>query len=186
MQNSFNQRKVAILSKLDKSSIGEWDEKIISLCEKLNKSENYYTTSSCAGRIALMIEQDKKAKNLFLKVWHNKISFKELKNSLIEIKIKKLIKFKFEPAILHLACKDLNFASEFLEKAKHLGWKRSGILTYKKNIILELNSTEKLEFPILNNEKILVDDLFLKLIIELSNKKFEKTWEKIDKLKESI
>jgi len=186
MVNNFQQRKKAILSKLDKSSIGKWDEKIIPLCDKLNSSENFYTTSSCSGRIVLMIEQDKKAKNLFLKVWHDKISFKELKESLIKIQTKELIKFKLEPPILHLACKDLDSASEFLEKAKHIGWKRSGILTYKKNIILELNSTEKLEFPIIKDKRILVDDEFLKLIVELSNKKLEKGWKKIKKLKKLV
>ena len=133
-----------------------------------------------------MIEQEKKSPNLFIKVWHDKISFSELKENLIKIKNKDLIKFKVEPPILHLACKDLNCASDFLEKAKHIGWKRSGILTYKKNIILELNSTEKVEFPIFNQERILVDDEFLKLIVEESNKKLEKGWDKIENLKKVI
>ena len=186
MKTNFQQRKKAVLSKLDKSSIGGWDKKIVKLCDKLNKSKNFYTTSSCSGRIVLMIEQEKKAKNLFIKVWHDKISFNELKENLMNIRNKELIKFKLEPPILHLACKDLNCASEFLEKAKHVGWKRSGILTYKKNIILELNSTEKLESPIINNGKVLVNDLFLKLIVELSNKKLEKGWEKIENLKKII
>ena len=61
---------------------------------------------------------------------------------------------------------------------------RSGINAISKNIILELNSTEKLEFPILQNEKILVDDEFLKIIVDKANFLLEKGWFKIEKLKE--
>jgi len=183
----FLQRKTAVLSKLDKSSIGKWDTKIKPLCDKLNSLNDFYTTSSCSGRIVLMIEQEKKENDLFLKVWHYKISLAVLKKALKEfVNIKKIIKFKFESPIIHVACKDLKKTSEILEKAKHIGFKRSNLITFGKNIFLELNSTEKLEFPIIKNGRILVDDIFLELIVEISNKKLEKGWDKIRKLEKEI
>ncbi len=189
VRDNFLQRKQDVLSKLDKSSIGDWDEPIKPLCEKVNKSSDFYTTSSCSGRVVLMIEQEKKAKGLFMKVSHDLISFDWLKKALVgleENKTKELIKFKLEQPILHVACKDINGASEFLEKAKHVGFKRSGILAHGKNIILELNSTERLEFPVLKDGKILVNDDFLKLIVELSNEKLKRGWNKIKELKKII
>jgi len=231
VRDIFLQRKKDILKKLDKSSIGGWDKKIVGLCEEINKSEDFYTTSSCSGRIVLMIEQSKKSPNLFVKVWHDKINFEELKKVLINIsesstpptatpirsqgslknalasrrvesktKINekdkfvlinlglknKIIKFKLEQPIIHIACRDIELASDFLEKAKHVGFKRSGILTAGKNIVLELNSTEKLEFPILKDGEILVDDEFLKLVIEISNGKLENGWDKIEKLEKLV
>lgn len=200
MKINFLQRKKDILSKIDKSSIGSWDEKIIQLCNKINESENYYTTSSCAGRIVLMKDEDKKGSGLFLKVWHDKINFEDLKNELgtlraypeksstmIFTKGKKIedagdVKFKTEPPIIHIVCKDLDSASDLLEFAKHVGFKRSGINTISRNILLELNSTEKLEFPIVKNGKILVDDGFLKVVVEKSNFLLKKGWLKIEKL----
>ena len=53
-------------AKIDKSSIGKWAEKISGLCGKINSKENYYTTSSCSGRILLLIDQEKKGEDLFL------------------------------------------------------------------------------------------------------------------------
>ena len=82
LQDIFAKRKQAILAKQDKSSKGKWDEKIAGLCDKINKLDNYYTTSSCAGRVVLMINQDKKQKGLFLKVYHGLISFNQLKKDL--------------------------------------------------------------------------------------------------------
>jgi len=80
--DSFLRRKKSVLSKSDKSYIGEWDKKIISLCNKINNSNNYYTASSCSGRVVLMIAQDKKSHNLFLEISHGFISFNWLKNNL--------------------------------------------------------------------------------------------------------
>jgi tRNA wybutosine-synthesizing protein 3 len=182
----FSQRKSAILSKIDKSSIGKWDKKILPLCKKINKSEEFYTTSSCSGRIVLMLDKKKKSPNLFLKVWHDEISFEELREILEKITKKDLVKFKLEPPILHVACRELESASELLEKAKSIGFKRSGILVAGKNIVLELNSTERLEFPILSKKRLLVDEGFLKLIVKQANEKLKRGWEKIEKLEKTI
>jgi tRNA wybutosine-synthesizing protein 3 len=186
MLDLFEQRKKDVLAKIDKSYIGEWDAKIKDLCDKINLKENFYTTSSCAGRILLIIDQDAKENGLFVKVWHDLVFFPELKETLNQINKKEMIKFKVEPPILHIACKDLESASELLEKAKHVGFKRSGINALGKNIILELNSTERTEFPIINEGKILVDDEFLKIVVKQSNEKLKKSWKKIQELKKVI
>lgn len=179
--DQFLRRKKSILSKSDKSSIGKWDEKIISLCNKINRSENYYTTSSCSGRIVLMVAQEKKSHNLFLWISHDLISFKSLKNNLNKIiknkKLKKrIIKFKCEPPILHIVCRNLESASSVLEKAKNSGMKHSGIHYIGKEIIIEVNGDDRLEFPIIYKNKNLVNDNFLKLVVKKSNKKLKKSW----------
>jgi tRNA wybutosine-synthesizing protein 3 len=187
MTDSFLQRKQDVLSKIDKSSIGKWDEKIFSLCKKINSLENYYTTSSCSGRALLMIEQDKKGESLFVFVSHNKISFKQLKKELENAIAKnKKIKFKMEPCILHIACKTLEDAEKFFEIGKNAGFKRLGIIGTSHGFTYELNSTEKLEFPIIDKKRVLVDDDFLKIIIKEANKKLELGWIKIRKLEREI
>lgn len=187
-RDNFLQRKKDVLSKLDKSSKGNWDENIKKLCEKINSLENYYTTSSCSGRIIIMIDQDKKADGLFIKSYHNKISFQLLKKDLNEISKnnKKLIKFKQEPCIIHIVCKDLEYAKIIYDKAKLIGWKKSGLIYWDKSIILEINSTEKLEFPIIKGKNILVNDAFLKILAKKSNKNLERGWERINRLSEII
>ena len=200
MVDSFQQRKQDVLSKLDKSSIGKWDKKIISLCDKINSLDNYYTTSSCSGRILLMVDQEKKGENLFLFVSHDKVSFKKLKEELNSAlkkmgtssgffttpatrqEVVKKIKFKLEPCILHIACETLEDAKKLFEIGKNAGWKRLGIIGTRNGFTFELNSTEKLEFPIIQNKKILVDDEFLKIVVDEANKKLEKSWLRINEL----
>ncbi len=232
LKNNFQQRKKDVLSRMDKSSKGEWDEKIAGLCDKINSLENYYTTSSCAGRAVLIVEKDKKEHGLFVKVYHDLISLEGLKKDLDEavsknespqaytqkghnqrsrepsvegenlragpepsrswrkfstkISTRGIIKFKMEPCALHVACESLEDAQKLYDKAKLAGWKRSGIIASRSRFMVELNSTEKLEFPIIQKNKILVDNEFLNLIVEESNRKLEKSWEKIGKLSELI
>lgn len=203
VKDNFQQRKKAILSKLDKSSIGEWDKKIKSLCDKINEDDNFYTTSSCSGRIIILLDQDRKGPGLFKFVSHDLVEFDELKKELGKIaenkphtlrvypeksslKIFTGDKFKSEPPILHVSCKMLEDAEEILNKARELGWKRSGIISLGKNIIVELISTEKLEFPLTKDGKLLVDEDFLKIVLEKANKNLKKGWLKIEGLKKLI
>lgn len=186
--DNFDNKKQKQLSKVDKSNIGKWDFKVKRLCKKLNKKKEYYTTSSCSGRIVLLRASDEKKPNAFLFRSHKKISLNELKRVLNEIskKYKSLVEFKQNPCILHVACASLRDAQKLVDKAKFAGWKRSGIMATNRRFMVELLSTENIEFPIMNNAKILVDDDFLGLVVEQANKKLERAWRKIEKLENII
>jgi tRNA wybutosine-synthesizing protein 3 len=183
----FNKRKSDILSKKDKSHKGGWDRKIAELCEKINSFERYYTTSSCSARVVLMADKDKKQPDLFLKVYHDLISFEKLRKKLENIENKeKDVKFKMEPCALHVACRTFEDAERLYSKAKLAGWKKSGIISAGKRFMVEMNCTERLEFPVIRQGKLLVNDIFLKIVVEDSNKKLKRCWEKIERLKKNL
>lgn len=184
--NNFTKRKKEILSKKDKSSKKSYDEKILDLCWKINNLKNYYTTSSCAGRAVIMLDKNKKQKGVFLFVSHELLTFSRLKKTINNIKIKKPVKFKQEPCILHVACRSFNDASVLLKKAQLSGFKRAGIIASGKRFICELLSTEKLEFPLMKKGRLLVDDEFLKIIVKKSNENLKKSWKKIEKLEKIL
>ena len=185
---NFQEAKKKQLSKSDKSSIGKWDSKIRGLCEKMNKKKEYYTTSSCAGRIVLIKDVEKKVENVFLFRTHKKISFNEIKRALSDVgkKYKKMVEFQQSTCILHVGCASLVDAQGLVNKAKLTGWKHSGIMTSNKRFVVELHSTEKISFPIMNLGKILVNDDFLKIIVKQANEKLERTWGKIEKFSKAL
>ena len=183
--NSFQKQKQDILSKPDKSSKGFLDPKIEKLCSKINIINEYYTTSSCSGRVVLMIDSEKKSPDLFLKVYHDLVNFYDFKKNLLEIKNEN-VKFKQEPCIIHIACKDFESAVKIYDKGKLTGWKKSGIISTGKRFVVELNGTERIEFPLIVNGKILVEDIFLKAAIEKANENMKKSWMKIRKLERIV
>jgi len=179
---SFESQKAKQLAKSDKSHVGTWDKRIIPLCNKINKNKDYYTTSSCSGRIILIKSSIKKQPNLFIFRMHDRITFKQLKHELKKAEKSKTAVFKQEPAILHVACRNLESAQLLVDKAKFCGWKRSGIMATRKRIICELMSTEHIELPIVDKGKIVVSDNYLKILVREADKKLERTWVKISSL----
>lgn len=183
----INEKKIQ-LAKQDKSDKGGWDKPILHLTEKINSEKDYYTTSSCSGRIVLIKGKDKKQEGLFLFRTHEKISLSKLKKEIKDAsyKYKGIVYFKQESCILHVACSSLDKAQGMLDKAKLAGWKKSGIIASRRRFVAELSSTEKIEMPVTNKGKILVSDELLKLLVGEANKKLFKAWEKIKKLEEMI
>lgn len=180
----FEQEKRIQLSKQDNSDKGDTDKEILPLIKKINFKDDYYTTSSCAGRIVLIRGKEKKQEGLFLFRTHKKTSLKELKKALND-SVKRyngLIYFKQEPCILHVASSSLKKAQESLDKAKLAGWKKSGIIVSNKRFVCEMTGTERIALPIANKRRILVNDGYLKLLIKEANKKLARTREKIKKL----
>ena len=82
---SFQNDKKVFLSKIDKSSIGSVDEDIKNLIDLINSKENYYSTSSCSGRIVLIEQAEKKKEAEWLMVSHKEVSFEDLKKALKEV-----------------------------------------------------------------------------------------------------
>lgn len=186
MIDQFLRRKNQQLDKGDRSLKQSWDKHILSLCELINKKNDYYTTSSCSGRVLILIDSKEKRDDLFLFVSHELVSFDELKMELAKINDKRLIYFKYEPCILHVAARSLEGAQKIHDLAKKAGWKRCGIIASDKRFMVELNATDKIEFPIINNGKILVSDDFLNLIVEESNKKLRLSWDKIRRMEDAV
>lgn len=53
---TFEKQKVSCLSQVDLSKKGSIDDQIIDLVQYINAKENYFTTSSCSGRISVFSE----------------------------------------------------------------------------------------------------------------------------------
>ena len=180
--DSFIQRKKAVLEKDDKSAKGIWDERIVSLCEAINSFENYYTTSSCSGKSVII--EDKIGKDGTYYPWesHEMISLDEIKLEVSKLKKEGNFKFKTDSPIIFVVCRDAEFAKKLFSFSVLAGFKESGIKLTNKLIGVEIKSGERIEFPIFSDGKLLVGDLFLERIVEVSNKKRKLGWEKIEKL----
>lgn len=152
------------------------DEKITDFCLFIAKTKNYFTSSSCAGRIALigMKKNENKKDSYFHAKWHSPVSFKEFMNAL-KRKSKFNLWFKLEPFIYHIGCKNLKNAIKVLEAMRKAGIKRGGIMVAKEGkFIIELQGTQELSFLVKENNEIKLNKKVLKEYLDLANKKLEK------------
>ncbi|MEK6899827.1 MAG: hypothetical protein AABX05_01760 [Nanoarchaeota archaeon] len=110
---AFENEKKTFLAKLDKSKKGSIDEKIVPLLNRINQTNDYYSTSSCSGRVYLWKGTGKKSETQWLRVSHDLIS-----ENFFEIKETGVIWLRLEGMILHVACRDIGSANRMIDMAR--------------------------------------------------------------------
>ncbi len=155
---SFENGKKTFLSKIDKSRKRDIDEKIRLLIDNINSKPDYFTTSSCSGRVYLWTGSKKKNEVKWLKVSHDFISesFFELnqpsqhnppEKGLENNAFSGLVWLRVEPLIMHVACRNMIAANRLLRKAR-LICKKSCLLSASNKIMVEIRGSEFMEMPL--------------------------------------
>jgi tRNA wybutosine-synthesizing protein 3 len=170
----------------DKSKKGEIDKQILPLVNLINRHQDFYTTSSCAGRIMLFKESEAGKKGSeWLFISHDKVSFSEIKPYLISLP-EETLWLRMEPPILHICAKDMESADRLLKFANDSGFRRSSVLGFKKRIIIEIMIPEKLDAPVSENNKLIVTEEYIKTLLKHANQRLSISRKKLKKLEKEF
>lgn len=177
---SFDDEKSRYLDRLrrpDKSTKGSVDDEIKRIIETINAHPDYYTTSSCSGRI-LLIEVESKASRKKDACWqyvtHQHANPELLKKSLNVIPAPRTVWFVQEPLILHLCARTPDAAQAIIDRAIACGLKRSGMFRTKRRIMIEIMGCDRIESPVVADGKLLIDDACLAVLVRLANEQMDK------------
>jgi tRNA wybutosine-synthesizing protein 3 len=187
-EKDFFENKNKVIEKLEKDKYeNKVDEGIISTLDIINKSKNYYTSSSCFGRIVLLeipvIGDKKNAK--FLGKWHRNIISDEILFAAQKAKKGQLWLLAQSP-IIHITSKNKNAADKILKIAIACGFKNSGLKSIDRNIVIEVCSTERLDAPVGKDGKLYCNMEYLNLLVEIANDVIEKSSFKLHKLEDQM
>jgi len=164
-------------------AIGRMDEDFIPLCDFIIKTKNYFTSSSCAGRIALigLSEEETKQESAFYRKWHRTVKENEVLEAIHDFK-GAVLWFKQEPLILHLGTNGIENAKKILTLCEKVGIKRAGIKVAKDGkFIAEILGTQNINAPV-KEGKMIVSDEYIQYLVKKGNEKFKKNQELIEKL----
>lgn len=189
MQNHFSVEKNNCLTKLDKSNKGSVDEAIIDLIELINHLDDYFTTSSCSGRICIVCKNNliQKEGTLFVHMTHEPIVNVDTIWSLIVEQNESDLMLKFEACLIHICCRDLSTAQAMFNIALNSGFKNSGISVGKKNRpIVAIRSTLSLEVPFKSDNKLMISREYFDFLIDCANQKMHLNQLRIDRLRENL
>ncbi|HLC92222.1 MAG TPA: hypothetical protein VJH23_00780 [archaeon] len=164
-------------------SQGKVDEQMKELCSFVTGTENYFTSSCCSGRIMLLEKRgDKKTENFFHRKWHRNVTKKELLEGFLE-NVSGEMWFKLDPFILHIGCEDIEHANEILFAMKKSGVKRGGIMVAEEGkVLIELQGTEQMSFPLKLGKKMLVSEGYLSAVLPKANKMLSKNYKRLSTL----
>ncbi|XP_040326595.1 tRNA wybutosine-synthesizing protein 3 homolog isoform X1 [Herpailurus yagouaroundi] len=181
----FKRWKAQGLSKADLSRKGSVDEDVVELVQLLNGREQYFTTSSCAGRIILLDGningfEVQKQNCCWLLVTHKPC----VKDDVI-VALKKAngdAILKFEPLILHVQCRQLQDAQILHSVAIDSGFRNSGITVGKRGkTMLAIRSTHGLEVPLSHKGKLMVTEEYIDFLLKVANQKMEENKKRIER-----
>lgn len=185
--NFLDHKKQAIQNLQSALQQDEVDAIINSLLKKINNLQEYYTTSSCAGRILVLQlpEIGDKKHASFLGRWHRKVTEKEIRDSMLSF-MEGQLWLLTQPPIFHIGCKTLSAADILMKIGINSGFKHSGIRSLSGQIIVELQSTERMDMPLGKEGEIIVPNSLLSFLIETANTALLRAQKKLIRLETEI
>ncbi len=188
---AFESQKKKALARL---RIRGADEEIAGIIDRINSLEDFFTTSSCSGRIVLigLPEIGAKREAQFIGKWHRPVTKEEVLDA---IKLKwregeREIWLLSQSPILHVACRDLEKAKALLRIAIESGFKYSGIKAISNSkdekVVVEVVSTERMDVPLGRDGMLFCSEAHLDFILSKANFMLERGKEKLKRLYEGL
>ncbi|KAL3876412.1 hypothetical protein ACJMK2_034261 [Sinanodonta woodiana] len=183
----FDEQKKKCLSAVDLSRKGSVDAHIIHLVQFINDHSDFFSTSSCSGRIILVDNSDndeisiKKKGCQWIFTSHDLVESKEVISCLKNVDGNTV--FKFEPFVLHAQCRNLTDAQTLLRCALASGFRNSGIsIGNKGKFITAVRSTHSLEAPLTCDGRLMVSEEYIEYLVKLANLKMKENFQRIERL----
>ena len=185
----FNQYKAKAMEKLEEAKSEDLvDEGVIEVLNAFNSHPDIFTTSSCAGRLQLIVLPDigRKDSVELRKTWHSPVEFEEVKEALdnLDIPPNSIVILQGQSPIFHVSCRTMELAQKFRGIVHSQGWKYSSLITGNKDKwVVEILSASRIDNLLFRDGVIdPPDDDRLKFIIEESNKILIKAQSRLEAL----
>jgi len=216
MSSLFDKQKAECLGKHDLSRKGSIDEPIVKIIQFINDHRDFFSLSSCSGRIVVFAEGgspsssvDSVTKDLNenepnrvdpLKIvkagcdWIHVAHATLARPDEVIAKIKARsgtagsIIVKFEPFILHVQCRNLDAAKRIHTAAVEAGYRNSGLTQGRAGkLVAAVRSTHGLEVPLSTDQgMLLVSDEYIEYLLNTANAKLQENFRRIAVFEEKL
>jgi len=153
--------------------LGLVDQDIVNFLLYINELDDFYTTSSCSGRIAIGTGETLSNKRAFKIVykWHTPISTHELEEAISELEPQGVTAWLLvRQPIIHIAVKSMDLALKVLHIAREAGFECSNILTIDEyRVVVEVVSQERFDTLLMRGGKLLYSRQQLNHLVNLAN-----------------
>jgi len=167
---------------------GKADERMIQIIDSLFAKPEYFTTSTCSGRILLiqLNEKEEKKPKAFFAKWHELPKFEEVWKALSQ-RSRENLWFKQEPFVIVLGTTSLENAKNIMSICRNNGVKKCGIMACEEGkFLVEIMGTHYLSFLVKEKNKLLVEKEFFKKQFETASKKLKANWKMLENLEKAL
>jgi tRNA wybutosine-synthesizing protein 3 len=200
---------------LDRSHAGGIDPPILALCELINERPEFYTTSSCSGRVVLFWQRDaaagetetdaepgdeasgggdrpidertKASGGRWLYITHDEPSLQDMLAAATELPTSGLAVFKQEPFLLHVRCCSMAAATVLYRLARECGLRESGVAPVGEFPLCAIRSNAlKMDAIVGSNGQWVVSQDYLGLTVDIATQKMRANLVKLGKLERCL
>lgn len=213
---TFDARKAIELANLaldadadaDRSRAGRVDARCVEFVREVCASEDFFTTSSCSGRVSVFADRGAREVERGLKggrwvyVSHDPARGRAVVEAVREVEAEtaspgetdgededaatKTLVLRFEPFILAVEARDLESGADFVRCARDCGYRESGITACEKRVICAARCQIRMEAPVVVNGERMVDDAGIERLVEMANEKFRANAERMERFREAF
>ena len=188
-EKNFDEQKAKAMDSLRKAlAEDKVDRDIIVLLDKINALDNYFTTSSCSGRISVMEMPHfgDKLNSVWLGKWHREVTVEEVLEAIGKHRSGQLW-FLVRSPILHVAARTMEDAVKLLNLSIGLGFKYSNIKSVShKKLLVEIRSTERMDVPLGEDGELWIDEAYIERIVGIANAQVRRFKGKLKRLEGEI
>ena len=165
------------------------DPLMIDISNFISQTKNYFTTSTCSGRITLMEvdEKESKRKNAFFRKWHSQVSFEEVWNGIQDNSNIENVWFRQDAFVFVIGTNTIENTKPIIQACQEAGIKRFGIHHSEPGkVLMEIFGSQRMSVPVKEKQEILVEEKFVQKIVEIANKKWKQNDKSLNKLNEKL
>jgi tRNA wybutosine-synthesizing protein 3 len=174
---TFGEKKRTLEELEDLKAQEKVDQGVLNILEAINSHPDYYTTSSCEGRVQLIQMEkigDKKDSNVLGK-WHQGTNIKELTGALETWNGDGYLYLLTQSPIFHVRCRDLDSAVKLQQIGFDSGFRYSTLRSMKlsqgrpSTITVELLTSLRLDIPLAHQGLLYPSREYLDFLLERCN-----------------
>eukprot|EP01116_Phalansterium_solitarium_P010444 TRINITY_DN25207_c0_g1_i1.p1 TRINITY_DN25207_c0_g1~~TRINITY_DN25207_c0_g1_i1.p1 ORF type:complete len:210 (-),score=48.12 TRINITY_DN25207_c0_g1_i1:83-712(-) len=175
---------------LDRSRAGRPDVHILKFLDTFNAKTDFFTTSSCSGRLIVVQTLPGKGYHTdWLFVSHELV---ENADPVLEaINSRQTapgaeVWYKMEPPILAICARSVECAQQLMDVARGAGIKRASITGTKGRVMVVIMDTQRMETLVARDGRLLLSDEYVREITAVANDKLQKSWDKIERFRLAV
>ena len=215
---TFDARKRAIARELasaaddaegggDRSRAGRVDARCAALVREICASEDFFTTSSCSGRVSVFADRsavdarEERKGGTWAYVSHDPANAREVIEAVGahegadaddgdggdgERSERPTLVLRFEPFILAVEARDLERGAAFVRMARECGYRESGITACEKRVVCSVRCQLRMEAPVVvDGARVCADDA-IEILVRVANEKFHVNAARMERFREAF
>lgn len=169
---------------VDRSRAGRVDARCERLVLDAFASRDFYTTSSCSGRVSVFADRDgedaaeERKGGTWAYVSHERAMWEDVARAVDAHGGGKdgrgtTLTLRFEPFILAVEARDLARGAAFVRCARECGYRESGITACEKRVICSVRCQLRMEAPVVVDGERVVTNEGIETLVRIANEKFD-------------